>query len=75
MKPQVRRKLTLARPVTRKECPWLGRDYEAGEQVFAWPGYTYGCVRPSGIAVSAEYNVHPFFELPAEAVNTAGTTP
>lgn len=63
-----RRKFTLARPVTRKECPWLGRDYEAGEQVFAWPGYTYGCVRPSGVAVSAQYNMHPFFELPAEAV-------
>ena len=68
---QVRRKFILARPVKRSECPWLGRDYDAGEQVFEWSGYTYGCVRSSGVAVSAQYNVHPFFELLAEAITSS----
>ena len=33
-------KLKLDRQVTRKECPWLDRHFEPGEEVFEFVGLT-----------------------------------
>ena len=60
--------LILTRDVTQMECPWLDRGLKAGETVWSYHGCTYGCVTPSGIAVSAKAAETPFFEVPADAV-------
>lgn len=59
----------LVRPVTTKECPWLDRDFDAGETVFIYSGHTYGCIGPGGVACSlGPDNETPFFELPMSAL-------
>lgn len=60
--------LVLVRDVLRSECPWLDRDLRAGERLFRYPGYTYGCVSPAGIAMTEEAGQTPFFEVPREAL-------
>lgn len=57
----------LTRDVGMDECPWLGRDYAAGEVVFRYSGVTYGCISPSGEPVSLDGEI-PFFELPRDAL-------
>ena len=66
-------KYELTRDVTRTECHWLDRDYKAGEHVFEYTGYTYGCVTPSGIAITARPGETPFHELPADALRPFAT--
>lgn len=61
-------KMVLTRDVTTTECPWLDRDLKAGEVVFRYPRYTYGCVSILGIAVTVEADATPFFEVPKNAV-------
>lgn len=56
------------RDVTKTECPWLDEDIKKGQEVFRYKNYTYGCISPSGIAVTIMDGVEPFFELPREAV-------
>ena len=60
--------LTLKRPVTQAECPWLDTELPAGTTVWSYDGFTYGVVSPSGIAVSAKAAETPFFEIPADAI-------
>lgn len=63
--------LVLNRDVTVEECPWLDADLIAGTVVWSYDGYTYGCVRPSGIAVTAKAAETPFFEVPEDAIGKA----
>lgn len=60
--------MTLIRGVSRSECPWLKRDYKAGQVVYLFHGATYGCIGPNGIAVSEEPGIPPFFEMPDDAL-------
>lgn len=60
--------LILTRDVTVDECPWLDRDLKAGDVLWSYDAYTYGCVSPGGIAVTAKAAETPFFEVPADAV-------
>ena len=60
--------LVLTRNVTITECDWLARDMKAGEVVFPYRGCTYGCITPSGRAVSLNGDM-PFFELPEDALS------
>lgn len=62
-------RLVLTRPVTRAECPWLDFDYPAGAIVYAYSGATYGCVSPSGRAVTEKDGETPFVELPRDALD------
>ena len=56
--------LKLKRDVTMKECPWLKRDYKAGEILYVYSGLTYGCIGPGGVAMSEHPDKDPFFEIP-----------
>ena len=61
--------LVLTRDVPVMECPWLDRDLKAGETVWQYDGRTYGCVQPSGIAVTMMKAAEtPFFEVPRDAI-------
>lgn len=64
-------RLTLTRDVPKSECPWLDRDMREGEAVYRFSGVTYGCLGPNGIAVSAEPDATPFFEMPRDALAPA----
>lgn len=64
-------KLTLKRDVLKSECPWLHRDFSAGEEVFSFSGVTYGCVSQHGRAVTLVDGELPFFELPRSALTTS----
>ena len=66
-------RLRLTRDVTRGECDWLGRDFHAGEVVYSYPRYTYGCIKDDGRAVTERPGVDPFFELPAAALEALGS--
>ncbi len=63
----------LNKKVAMEECPWLkdlfGFDLEAGTTVFRYPFYTYGCITPTGVAVTFELRKPPFFEVPRNAVD------
>lgn len=65
MKPQ---KFKLTRDVTKKECPWLDRDYKKGEELFEYAGHTYGCISPNGIACSDKDQESPFYEIPKDSL-------
>lgn len=45
------------------------RHVTVGTTVYRFHGYTYGCIGFGGIAVSLEPDTHPFFEVPADAVD------
>ena len=60
--------LTLTRPVTQLECPWLDADLATGTQVWSYHGFDYGCIGPTGIAVTMKAAETPFFEVPLDAV-------
>lgn len=68
-------KLIVTRNVTKEECPWLDQDIRKGTIVYSYPGYTYGCIGPHGMAVSHEYDTTPFFELPRVVLEAADETP
>lgn len=65
----------LSRKVTQEECPWLERDYEEGEIVYAYYGCTYGCVTPSGTACSEVEGETPFLEFPTDALRPGTPSP
>lgn len=58
----------LIRDVTQEECPWLDRDFEMNEVVYAYWGPTYGCIG-EGSAVSLKRGETPFFELPIDCLD------
>ena len=63
------RKYRVIRSVTYNECSWLERDFTEGEILYEYPGYTYGCISPSGIALTEDPDGgEPFFEFPYNAV-------
>jgi len=62
-------KLYLTRDVTKEECYWLEEDIKAGTVVYEFHGHTYGCISPSGMAVTySEEGDNPFFELPHDSL-------
>lgn len=61
-------KLTSILKITRKECHWLERDIEPGEEMYLYSGQTYGCISPDGVAASLKENETPFFEIPMDSV-------
>lgn len=59
----------LIRDVTRKECPWLERNFIKGEIVYECLKHTYGCVTDKGIACTeSSSGDYPFFELPKNSI-------
>jgi len=58
----------VTRDVSIKECNWLKETITKGTVVYGFYGATYGCIGPSGIAVSWEEDKNPFFELPYNAL-------
>ena len=66
------RKLILTRSISQAECPWLDEDLPAGTALWSYSGFDYGCLSPTGIAVSARKAETPFFEVPADAVKGVG---
>ena len=65
------KKLRMTRNVTQAECKWLDRDLKEGEVVFEYDGHTYGCVTPTGVAVTMQRNKLPFFEVPGDSVKAS----
>lgn len=65
-------KYKVTRDVTTEECHWLDSDVKEGTEVYEFIGHTYGCITPSGIAVSLVDGERQFFELPAEAMGALG---
>ena len=63
------RKGVLKRTVTQQECPWLEKDFQEGEEIYYFPGCTYGCISSEGDAFTlSPTGDNPFFELPENAV-------
>lgn len=62
------KKLKIIRDVTIKECCWLENNILKDTIVYIYDGYTYGCITSNGIAVTINYNEHPFFEIPRDAL-------
>lgn len=60
------------RRITLEECPWIGQDIEENEILYPYYGYTYGCIAPTGVAISREPGKHPFLEVPRDAVRIVG---
>lgn len=69
----IARKGTITRDLDQKECHWLDNPINKGTTVYSFHGATYGCISPSGIAISfisrdeVEGNP-PFTEVPRNAV-------
>jgi len=61
-------KLSTLREITQDECPWLDAAIPVGTTVYRYFNTTYGCIGPSGIAVSFEHDRTPFFEVPLSAI-------
>lgn len=61
---------SVARDVTPAECPWLDATIKAGTEVYQYHGYTYGCISHRGRAVTSTRDEGPFFELPADALES-----
>lgn len=59
----------LIRSVTTQECDWLKIDLQKGLEVYKFDGCTYGCIGPSGVAVTLSSDGEfPFFEVPTDSV-------
>lgn len=64
-------KLEVTRTVSVDECPWLPRDFEAGEVVYVFSMHTYGCISASGMAATQHPDGYfPFIEFPRDAVES-----
>jgi hypothetical protein len=62
-------KFKVKRDVTKEECDWLRETVDEGSIVYECVYNTYGCISPSGIAVTKdEEGGYPFFELPYTAL-------
>lgn len=59
----------LNRTITKADHPWLENDIERGKLVYLYRDYTYGCISPSGTAVSLKWREDPFFEVPTDALD------
>jgi hypothetical protein len=46
----------------------LKQDIAEGKIVFRFDGHTYGCITPTGVAVSDSSDENPFYEVPKDAV-------
>lgn len=60
--------LVVVRDVTPEECAWLRETVCAGEVVYRCGLPTYGCISPTGVAVTRSPGEYPFFELPLDSV-------
>jgi hypothetical protein len=59
----------MKRMVGTEECPWLENNLNTGDMVYRFPGCTYGCISPDGIAVTlSSEGKTPFFEIPENSV-------
>lgn len=62
------RRFKLIRDVSKKECPWLEKDYKKDDVVFYYSGYTYGCISYMGVPCSDKLDEGPFFEMPENSL-------
>lgn len=60
--------LELTRNVSKKECPWLNKEFKSGDKVYKYTDHTYGCISHSGIACCEIEGETPFFELPKNSI-------
>ena len=59
----------LTRDVSVRECRWLDRDLRRGTRFRVYRGPTYGCISPTGLAVTfLGEDDGPFIELPIDAL-------
>lgn len=63
-------RFVLTKTVDKSIQPWMDDDecYPAGTVVYFYTGCTYGCIGSSGMAVTINPDVEPFFEVPRDAV-------
>ena len=45
-----------------------GLVLQKGDTVYEYGGYTYECISAAGIAVTFQYDLPPFFEVPTDAI-------
>jgi len=60
----------ITRRLTVEDCRWFDPNevFEVGDIVFGYHGPTYGCISPSGTAVSRIKGITPFIEIPHDAL-------
>jgi hypothetical protein len=69
------KKFKVNRDVTRTECGWLSETVEKDSVVYECIMTTYGCISPSGIAVTIDQDGgYPFFELPYDSLEEMATS-
>lgn len=61
------REVRVTRDVPADEN-YSGRDVRAGEKLYIYDGYTYGCISYEGVALSERPGETPFFEFPYDAI-------
>ncbi len=54
----------LNESVKSEDFHWNPPNLSGGQVVYEYTGYTYGCISPTGIAVTLVPDETPFFELP-----------
>jgi hypothetical protein len=58
----------LIRDVTKEECPWLPRDFFAGQIVYEYYGYCHGVISPTGTACTLVEKETPCYEFPTNSL-------
>ncbi|MEK6860497.1 MAG: hypothetical protein AABY07_00870 [Nanoarchaeota archaeon] len=65
-------KYQLLRDITQEECFWTMENeiqfLQKGMIVHKYSGHTYGCVSPTGTAVTVIKDTCPFIEVPTNAL-------
>lgn len=62
-------KYLVTRDVTPNECDWLKETIKQDTIIYRFYGATYGCISPSGVAVTfSSEGDNPFFEMPYDAL-------
>lgn len=61
--------MKMKRTVTVEECPWIITEIKKGEKVYEYIPNTYGCITPSGIAITFQKDGEgQFYEVPRDSV-------
>lgn len=62
------KKYLVTRDVEPSECNWLKETVKKNTILYKYQGPTYGCISWSGVAVTAEQDKTPFFEMPYDVL-------
>ena len=61
-------KYRLIRDLTNQEKDVADENLKKEDVVYSYPGCTYGCISPFGMAGTLVLGVTPFFEVPMDAI-------